>query len=307
MKKNYFTCSILIILFSLSAQAQQKGSSSGTSGNQSQLVISAGLGNNPYKIENSKGGTSGGAYFKPGIAYYHKSGLSISAYTFALIGPSSNGLFEYDLTPGYDFNKGKAFSFGFSYTRYFFNSNSSIEASPLRNEFYGYVSYNNVWIQPTLAIDAETGSYTDSLGVAHSASDGAVIFSLTHQFTFTSLLNQQDELDISPVGSLLTGTDKFVRSFGSTRFIRHIITTEQIIKRKKTTIPLVSKKKRKTLYTSAYNNEQGQFLPRLLEASLDLDYTIGNFSFEPQYYYDIPLVQGEMATGFFLITCGYSF
>lgn len=306
MQKFLLTCAILLLFFSLTVQAQKKSSSSDSADNQSQLVISAGVGNNPYKIENSKGNPSGGIYLKPGIAYYHKSGISLSAYSYTLLGSSSHGFFEFDVTPEYDFIEGDAFSFGVAYTRYFFNNNSSLQASPLKNDFYGYGTFNNWWIKPSLALDVETGTYVDTTGPAHSAGDVAVMLSFTHSFTFFSLPGQNDDLTILPAISLITGTDKFVRSFGSSRFIRPIKSPGRVIKKKSKETTLL-KKKKKLVYTNTFTKQQAQFLPRILEGSVDLDYSVGNLTFEPQYYYDVPLTGSEKAAGYFLISVSYAF
>lgn len=269
----------------------------------SQLVISTAIGNSPYKLENAKGGASGVAFIKPGLAYYHKSGWGISAYTYSLLGRQFDGLFEYDVTPAYDFFKGKAFSFGFAYSHYFFNNHSSLEASPLRNEFYGYVNYNKFWLQPGIALDMAAGSYKDTLGGIHSASDVDLFPSLTHEFSFFSLFSDQDELDISPGTGVMIGTDKFVRSFGSNSFVRHLKSKNHVITRKKKT----AKKSTKKVYTNTYSNPQAQFIPRFGEFSVDISYSIGKFTFDSQYFYDLPLTKDEIKDSYFLITLSLGF
>ncbi|MGH2645710.1 MAG: hypothetical protein ACRDE2_17295 [Chitinophagaceae bacterium] len=264
------------------------------------MSVSAAVGNSPYKLENAKGGTNSVLFIKPGLEYYHKSGFSLSAYTYALLGDSYNGLFEYDLTPAYDYSRGKAFSFGFAYTHYFFNGNSSLEASPLTNEFFAYLNYNHFWLQPSLAIDAEAGDYIDSLGKRRAANDEDIFINLSHQFSITSILSDEDELDISPSMGLMVGTDKFVKSFGSSNFIRAVKSKNRVIKKK-------GKKAAKKIYTNTYSDPQAKFIPRYTEASLDISYFLGILTIEPQYFFDIPLTKGEIAANYFLIVVSLNF
>lgn len=268
--------------------------------NTSQLIISAGIGNIPYALQSKTGVTTQGLYVKPGIAYFHKSGLNISACAYNLLVPQANGWFEYDITPGYDFDKGDAVSFGFSYTLYLFNHSFPLEQSPLTNEFYGYITENNWWVKPTIGLDYAVGQFKDSISnLLHDAGDVALLAEISHRFTATDLLSTRDEFDFTPGITLFTGTDKYLRGFGSARYIRHDKTTKRVIKRRPKKGSRYAPVK---LYTNSYTPMQAKFLPRVVETALDISYNIGKFTLEPQCYLDVPLQSGEGNANFYFLT-----
>ncbi|MBN9351687.1 MAG: hypothetical protein J0H55_13490 [Chitinophagaceae bacterium] len=314
MKINYLNpvrksslCIYILLFGGASVFAQNKKPENDDNDNANKLIISTAIGNNPYKIENSKGSNSSGTYLKPGIALAFHNGFEISAYTYALMGLSSHGLFEYDFTPEYSYDKGKAFSFDLSYTRYVFNSNSNIESSPLKNELYTGLNYNNFWIQPGLAFDFAFGNYVDSTGQQFFSSDVAAIFSVKHPFDVSPFLTGNGDLNLTPSIDLVSGTDKFIRSFGSTRFVNRIGGSSKIIKKKKSVGAAGVGGGNTKLYTESFTSNQAMFLPRVVEANIDIDYTIGKFGFEPEYSYDMGLAKGESNVSYFLATLSYAF
>lgn len=292
------------------------------------FVISLGIGNNPYNLEAKTGGqVSQQAFLLPGLAYFHKTGLGIGTHAYGILGDTYGGkrFFEYDISPFYDYDKGKAFSFGISFSKYFYSDSASLPQSPLTNEGYGYVNYNNWWLVPVMGFDYAFGHYKDNTGADVSASDLLLILSVKHYFSFDGILNTDDYLSLTPLIALTAGTDKYLRSFGSTSYgvrnNKHELLRSTLISRGSfrtsgrgrsigsgRTAGRGSTSPSGSTYTYGYTSEESQFLPRTLEAAFTIGYGIGKFSLEPSYFLDIPLQPSEKsAYGYFLATLSFSF
>ncbi|HUX85310.1 MAG TPA: hypothetical protein VMV20_08740 [Chitinophagaceae bacterium] len=266
----------------------------------SQLVVSAAFGNNPYEqLHKSNYILVNKSFFMPEIAYTHRTGLGISLSAYDLFGSEDNGWFEYDVAPSYTFDRGKDVSFGISYQKYLYSKTSPLPRTPLTNETYAYVLVNSWWVQPGAAVDYAWGTYTLKKKT-YPADDFDILLSIQHAFDFSGLFTAEDDLNLTPALNLVLGTEKFTRSFGSTKLIgrakhiqknatdvEHVITGANI---------------------NTYTVQQSEFLPRTFEASIDLSYQLGKFSLEPQYYFDIPLGAGQTGNfSYFLLTAAVTF
>ncbi|HVB03261.1 MAG TPA: hypothetical protein VNE41_06045 [Chitinophagaceae bacterium] len=264
---------------------------------KSQLVFSAAIGNNPYnQLSKNTYILVNKIYFMPGISYTHKSGLGLAISAYDLFGEGDKGWFEYDISPSYTFDQDKNLSFGISFEKYLYSKVSPIPRSPLNSEFYSYIIVNPWWLQPGLALDYAYGEYQMKKKII-PAEDIEILASLQHVFDFDNLIFANDDLSITPAINLIAGTDKYIRSFGSTRLAGR---SKHITKKGKN-IPITAS----TINT--YTVQQSQFLARTLEASLDLNYTIGKFTLEPQYYYDFALDPSQGNFSYFLITTSLTF
>jgi hypothetical protein len=96
----------------------------------------------------------------PTIAYYDKSGLSLTYSGFLALAGSNTGFVQHAITPAFDYSRNKSFDFGFSYTRFIGNDKFAESTSPYKNDFYSYVQYNKWKIQPSVAFGYSTGKFS---------------------------------------------------------------------------------------------------------------------------------------------------
>jgi len=121
--------------------------------------VSLGAGNGYFSFENKNSvylTSRRKLILTPGIGYFHKSGLGLSATAFML---ADNGLSMYQMSfsPSYDLIR-RAFSTGISYTRYVQKDSVDFYLTPVQNELFAYFSYKNWWIRPSVNIAYGWGS-----------------------------------------------------------------------------------------------------------------------------------------------------
>jgi hypothetical protein len=266
---------------------------------KSHLELSAAIGNNPYnQLSKNTYLLVNKSFFMPEISYTHKSGLGFAVSAYDLFGNADDGWFEYDLSPSYTFDKGRDASFGVSYQKYLYSSHSPLPKSPLNNEAYTYVLVNSWWVQPGVALDYAWGKYIQKKKTV-PASDFDMLLSIQHGFNFPDVLTPNGDLNLTPALNLIVGTDKFIRSFGSTKLIGR---AKHIKKNAKSGAPVTAA----TINT--YTFQQSEFLPRTIETSVDVTYKLGKFSLEGQYYFDIPMQSAQTGNyTYFLITAAVTF
>lgn len=126
--------------------------------------ISLGAGNTQFSINNvalNAQQTTKGVTLIPAIAYFDKSGVSISYNNFYSINNINSGIVQHSITPAFDYNLNKAFDFGVSYTRFIGNKNFGSASSPYQNDVYSYVQYNKWKIQPSVSFGYSTGKFSE--------------------------------------------------------------------------------------------------------------------------------------------------
>ncbi|HEY1022417.1 MAG TPA: hypothetical protein VGE06_08880, partial [Flavisolibacter sp.] len=69
--------------------------------------------------------------------------------------------FQFSLTGTYDYLQNMKFITGVSFTRFFTKDDLSFYTSPLQNEVYGYFTYRNHWLKPSIATSYGWGSRRD--------------------------------------------------------------------------------------------------------------------------------------------------
>src|SRR6202012_1455376 len=117
---------------------------SSTKGADSYFQVGVGVGNQLYSIHNqvlNSKQTTPPFVLTPTIAYYDKSGFSITANDYLLKENGSFGANQYSVTPSYETAPGSTFDFLFSYTHYFINNQYSLYSSPIQNDFYSSLVY----------------------------------------------------------------------------------------------------------------------------------------------------------------------
>ncbi|NJO25642.1 MAG: hypothetical protein HC867_07605 [Bacteroidia bacterium] len=162
--------------------------------------------------------------YSPAAAYFHKSGLGITATGNVVNDGKNLNLYQVFLSPGFDYLKNRDLATGISYTKYFTKDSLPFYTTPLQNELYTYFTYRKWWIRPTVAISYGWGSRSDYMereeyitdlrlrrtGVARvntteSVKDFSLITSLRHDFYWLDVLAMMIIYDSHPRSTLQAG------------------------------------------------------------------------------------------------------
>jgi hypothetical protein len=114
--------------------------------------VDLGVGNRLFSLRNNSFNAQQVAEnrvsFTPSLAYYHKSGLGVSATAFMSVFDGKASFYQYAFSPSYDFLNSKQVAFGVSYAYYLTRDDLSFYATPFRHELYGYVRGRKGWLRP---------------------------------------------------------------------------------------------------------------------------------------------------------------
>jgi hypothetical protein len=242
-------------------------------------------------------------YYTFNTGYYHKSGFSLSG-TMQLV-PDTKGLalYQYSITPAYDYTTNKKLGWGISYTRYINSKSSSYAASPIDNEIYGYATLKKNWFNPTIGIDYGFGKSSEiqyvkrklpngtiitiPLQVNTKAQDFSLMLSANHEFNWYEVFTKEDGFTFNPTIMLNCGTSSYGLNFQGVNGAG---------------VNLARAQNRQT--TSETTKFQVQSVSILLNAS----YEIGKFYFQPQIYFDYSFIYpDEPFNSIFGFTVGASF
>lgn len=94
----------------------------------------------------------------PSLGFFHKTGLGISAGASVINDSSHINPFQFSLTGSYDYMRNKKFITGMSLSHFFTKNDLNFYTSPLQNELYGYFTYRNHWLKPSIASSYGWGS-----------------------------------------------------------------------------------------------------------------------------------------------------
>jgi len=273
----------------------------------SYLFANIGIGNRLFSIKNAalnaKQNTTNLVIYSPSLGYFHKSGLGLTAGASLLNDVDGFGANQFSLSPSFDLTGNKNIAFSISYTHYLVKNKFSPYASPVQNDFYSSLRYKKPWLQPGIAVGYSTGEYKEArlkdtviAGVRRRFYDSvtyqlkalSLILSVGHQFTFYTVFNKLDGLSFTP---------SLIANAGSG----------------KTTIS------HKTNAIALFNflNKRGR-IPKLqtdkfgmqsMGLNLDLAYTVGNLTFQPQWYLDyyLPATDLQRWLQVFTFNIGYTF
>ena len=274
----------------------------------SYTTIGVGIGNRLFNVRNkslnAKQTTTGTMVYTPTLSYYHNSGFNIAASANLLNDIEKGfGASQVALSPGYDYFGNNNFSTGIAYTHYFVKDFYSSYAIPIQNDLYGYFNYKKYWLETGLALDYATGVYKqvkrkDTIinniqrnfydSTSFEIKSFSMIFSMGHNFEWTNLLNEDDGLNFTPTLMVNLGSSKtnITHKTNATRLFNFL--------NKKGRLP--------KMQTSAFTAES-------IGLNLNIDYSIGNFSFQPQLYLDyyVPQTDANKVSTFFTFSTAYSF
>lgn len=194
--------------------------------------VSIGAGTGFFNFKNSSTltfNTEKKLIFSPSVSYYHKTGLGLSATGYIINEDSALNLYQFALSPSYDYIKAGKWSTGVAYTRYFTKEDLAFYTTPIQNEIYAYFNYKKWWIQPGIAAGFGWGSRTEykerevdiirrwlqldprpvTVINKESISDYSLLLSVRHDFDWENVFNGKDLITLTPVLLLSGGTQKF--------------------------------------------------------------------------------------------------
>ena len=152
------------------------------------------------------------------------------AFMDSILSPhrANMNLFQYSISPSFDYLKNKAIAVGISYTRFLTKDSLPFYTTPLQNELYGYFTYRKSWIRPTFAVSYGWGSRSDYsereeqiidlrlrrrgftyINTKESIRDFSLITSIRHDFYWLDVLTYKDHIRFTPQLSFTSGTQKF--------------------------------------------------------------------------------------------------
>jgi hypothetical protein len=196
------------------------------------FTVSVGAGSGVFSFENDNSSflnPEKKLIISPSFGYYHKSGLGVSATGYMMNENNRLRFYQYVFTPSFDLIR-KTFSGGISFSRYINKDELSFYTTPIQNEIFTYFSYKKLWLRPSLSISYGWGSTTKyekkqlrilrklqqrssrySLTITNeeSISDFSVTLSLRKDFNWYNVLTKKDNITLTPVILVNSGTQNF--------------------------------------------------------------------------------------------------
>ncbi len=272
----------------------------------SYAFVNLGIGNRFFSIRNNSlnalQSSVNTIIYTPTAGYFDKSGLSITAGANLLNDGVNFGAKQYSITPAFDLTGNKSWDVGISYTHYFVKDKFSPFSSPVQDDIYGSVKYKKTWIQPGLSMGYSLGSYKEAFekdtiingrskrrydSITYKLNAFSLVLSAGHQFVWYGAVSKNDALTFTPTLMANAGS--------ATTSITHnsnVALINFFIKRGR--IPKL---------------QTDKFQIQSLAVNLDLTYTVGKFTFEPQLYLDyyLPETDGQKFSKVFAFNVGYRF
>jgi hypothetical protein len=200
---------------------------------RSYLLISASASRGYFNYKNKAGTkieTKAQMIFSPVIGYYHKSGPGLTISSNGTNTDKGFPLYQYIITPSFDFIKSSKWVGGISYSRYIDKDSLEFYLTPLQNELNAYFLYRKSWLQPGVSFAYGWGSSEDvkkneryikllrlrrkvpiivTTNTQESISDFSINASLRHTFYWLALSKHNDYIKFTPMLVLSTGTQKY--------------------------------------------------------------------------------------------------
>jgi hypothetical protein len=270
--------------------------------------VSAGSGYFNYVRRNNKLETVKKGVFTPTIGYYHKKGPGLTLSGNIIDDGEQINLYQFSVTPSFDFIQNHDWVSGISFTRYFTKDSLSFYSSPLQNEFNAYVLWRKPWLQPGITASYGWGSRTEynkqekyirllrlkrrrgyifTTNTQEDISDFSVAASVRHSFYWMHILGEKNYLKFTPQLSFSAGTQKF--GFNRTT----------------STYPVNVRNSGNILYNTGdvSVDEKLKFQPLSLSLYLRPEYNIGKFFIQPQFILDY-YIPAENLAALFSINAG---
>lgn len=267
--------------------------------------------------------------FSPALGYYHKTGIGITAGGDITDDGRRLNLYQYSITPSFDFIQSMKWTGGFSYTRYFTKDDLPFFTSPLQNEVGAYFLLRKGWLQPGITASYGWGSRTEvkdriyyikalverkrprlntnliPLAIRDSllavflnritetgVSDFTTTVSVRHNFYWLNITGRNDYIRFTPLLSC---------SFGSQKFGLNQ-TTSVTVRNNNNNTGTRNNVRQFTL------NDRDEFQPLSLTLYLKPEYNIGKFFIQPQFILDyyFPAKEDNLSA-LFSLNAGFMF
>lgn len=241
--------------------------------------------------------------YSPMLTWYHKSGIGLSATGYTVHDDQNLNLYQFSLTPSFDYLENRDLATGISYSKYFTKDSLPFYTSPLENEVYAYFTYRKWWVRPMIAVSYGWGSRSDYeereeliqslrlrprgytfINTTESIADFTVLASLRHDFYWLDVLRYNDHIRFTPQVNFTSGTQKFGFNQKSNTYGTTLINASNV------------------LYSTEniYLDDQVDFQPLSLTLYLRGEYSIGKLFIQPQFMVDyyFPATKGNWSTLF---------
>jgi hypothetical protein len=227
--------------------------------------------------------------YSPMLTFYHKSGFGLSATGYVVNDNVNHNLYQYSVTPSFDYLQNHDLAAGISFSRYFTKDSLPFYTSPLKNEVYGYFMYRKWWMKPAIAVSYGWGIRSDYesreeqilslrlrprgytyINTTETISDFSVMASVRHDFYWLDVLSHRDHIRLTPQLSFTSGTQKFGFNQTSSTYGTSIRNATNV------------------LYSTenVYLDDKVDFQPLSLTFYLRGEYSIGKFFIQPQVLVD---------------------
>lgn len=166
--------------------------------------------------------------YTPSVSYFHKSGFSMSVTGNMLKNNSKTDMYQFSISPGYDYLKNYDWSAGIAYTKFFTKNSISFYTTPLQNELYTYFTLRKFWLKPSVVLSYGWGNRTDyfereiliqdlrlrrdgiiKINSTESINDFSVSASVRHDFYWLDIFSEKDYIQFSPQLVFSSGTQSF--------------------------------------------------------------------------------------------------
>lgn len=250
----------------------------------------------------------------PTVGYYHKAGPGITFSGNMMDNDGVYTLFQYSISPSFDFVRNRNWIAGIAYVRYFTKDSLSFYTTPLQNEFNAYFVWRQSWLQPSIAAAYGWGSRSDyqkrerflqllqnatritsiisSTKTEESITDFAITASVRHNFYWPGIFRFNDYIRLTPQLSFSSGSQQF--GFNQVTGVYGINARNGAA----------------VLYNSGSANldHKLKFQPLSMTVYIRPEYAIGKFFIQPQLILDyyFPAVQNNLTT-LFSVNTGFMF
>jgi hypothetical protein len=261
---------------------------------------------NPLRLESEKKGV-----YSPVVGYFHKSGPGLTLSGNITNTGDNLELYQYMVSPSFDFIKNSNWIGGLSYTRYFTKDSLPFYTSPLQNEYNGYFIWRKSWIQPGITVTYGHGSRSDFkrrerfieylrrrrsgsiinvIKTDEEVADFSITTSVRHSFYWMNVFGKKDYIKVVPQIAFAAGTQKFGFNRTTSTYTVNLRNAANLL-----------------YNTGDVNVDQDlEFQPLSLSLYLRPEYSIGKFFIQPQFILDY-YFPSESLTTVLALNAGFIF
>lgn len=233
--------------------------------------------------------------YSPLLGYYSKKGWGLTATGLVVHDGENLNLYQWGITPSFDYLANRKFAAGIAYTRFFTKDSLPFYTTPIQNEVSAYFTWRKWWIKPGISVSYGWGSRKEYearetliqdlrlrrrgftyINTKETIGDFSVATMVRHDFYWLDVLAFKDHIRVTPQLVFTCGTQKFGFNQSSSTYGTTIRTSSNV------------------LYSTdnLYLDDKIEFQPLSLTFNLRTEYSIGKFFIQPQaifdYYFPAP-------------------